>query len=819
MTQENQKIARPPVLKKRLQVFRMGGGKEQKYVISDPVTDTSYEFEPWQFFILEILQGCRDYVQLFSVFEDRFGHKITQQEVEDLFISVSENGLFNFTATEAPLLAVFKLKRKKQRNTPDVFLQDRSKAESPSMKTGGNPDPQQRSSAHTASGNANRKPPETPEASAGNDDTLWNKKGLKLFNPTVLLKWCQPIFGMLKFLIFLLPLVLILAIGILIRHYSLIQEDGSRWFAGRSLVEHAVFSMLTVNFLVTWTIAAVAYAYRATVSRFCIIFVLGILPRFSVRLGHTDQLTRKERVYLHATPLLLRLGLFGTGLLLWFHTRPMDNFLSPFGLAIAGVSIFSFFLTVSPLIKSNGYYLLSAFLNEPHLRGKAFKVLLSKLHGNVYQKMDKNVLMAYALASCVFMIIIGALFLFVLGNFFKVYLGAIGYLAIGLTGMVVVFRMIGKFREIDLKYERSEQFERWRDQNLPTLKDDTEKQEKQSNVMTFVTRSVMVLAIAALFIPYHYEPGGKFIVLPKQKQEIPTEISGIVEEVYFDGGEVLSKGTVIARLSYDEYLAQVKIYQAKMDEQRAVINELKSRPKPEGIFLAERELQTATTKSQFSKTKLERLEKLYAQKAISYEELDEMRREYRLDKDKVEEKRANLALVKAGTTLEQITAEEAKFISYKEEHDYYKGKIDRSVLSMPFHGQLLTLHLKQKKGSYLEKGEVLAIAENTNQVIVQIEVPETDIAYLKETVPMRFRPLAYYHQDVFGKISMIDSQIIEKRLGRFVNVNAIVENADGRLKSGMTGYAKISGVTMPVWEIISLSLARFAKVEVWSWLP
>jgi hypothetical protein len=35
----------------------------------------------------------------------------------------------------------------------------------------------------------------------------------------------------------------------------------------------------------------------------------------------------------------------------------------------------------------------------------------------------------------------------------------------------------------------------------------------------------------------------------------------------------------------------------------------------------------------------------------------------------------------------------------------------------------------------------------------------------------------------------------------------------------MTGYAKIQSARMPFWKVLSMPLVRFAKVEIWSWLP
>jgi hypothetical protein len=35
----------------------------------------------------------------------------------------------------------------------------------------------------------------------------------------------------------------------------------------------------------------------------------------------------------------------------------------------------------------------------------------------------------------------------------------------------------------------------------------------------------------------------------------------------------------------------------------------------------------------------------------------------------------------------------------------------------------------------------------------------------------------------------------------------------------MTGYAKVDGAEMRVWEAYLRSIRRFFEIEVWSWIP
>ena len=385
--------------------------------------------------------------------------------------------------------------------------------------------------------------------------------------------------------------------------------------------------------------------------------------------------------------------------------------------------------------------------------------------------------------------------------------------------IVILWRMIVKFIDVGSEYERSEQFDRWRKQILPPGESDTTEQESGRTVFVYLRRSIFFIFLAALFLPYNYEPGGNFTILPNEKQSITAQIGGTIEKINFDGGEYLKKGTVIGQLSYSDYEAQVKILDAKIAQQQAALDDLKSKPKPEEVRLARSALETQKTRSVFSKGKADRLKDLYGQGVVSFEDYDDARRIAEVDSNQVEEKLSNLKLVESGATPEELAEAEAKLKSYQEERNLYLQKIEQSVFYMPFNGKLKTLYLKQKTGSYLQKGQELAVAEQARQVTVEIEVPETDIGYIKEDSVVQCRFQVYNDEVFYGKVQEIDSDVTEKDHGKVIKVLTLLDNTEGKIKSGMTGYAKISTEKMPLWKVLSLSLIRFIKVEAWSWLP
>jgi len=778
MIEQNQKVALPAYLLKRLEAFRLGKDTKQKYLIRDKFSGKNFDFEPWQFFVLEVLPGCDDYAKLASILEDRFGQPVTPAQVNELFATIADNNLLAEDAATHPLLAAYSKK---------TYEVEGGKAKVKSFRAGS---PEGNTALKETLLSPTARPIHTKETQAepasvktdGEDESLpagvqdavgldarTVKKMWTLFDPRPMLKLLSPWVAPLRFSIYVLPLLAIAAIFLAAQYAVLIREDMTRLLGNATFFGHAFFSMFTVNLLVTLTTAFIAHNYRATVSAIGIAVFTGFLPRFVPQISHVRQLSRRERMWLHAAPLLLRLGLFSFGILLWYSTRATNGLLPHIGLTLAVICAIALLFSINPLVKSSGYHLLAAFVNEPHLRGKSYKALMNRLHGTVYKEADNSLLAAYGLASLVFMFVLMIGMILFLGVWLKkVQLGGSAIIVVAVLGVYLGRRTLRRFRRIEAAYERSVQFDRWRKRTLPVeVAESPAEKEEQTGLSTYAKRALLLGLLIILFLPYPYQPGGKFVIFPHQQQVIAVDVPGVVAEVYFEGGEAVKKDTVIARLANKDDQSQLKVLAAQLD--------------------------VATTHAGFSKAKAARIEKLYKAGAVSFEEWDTARRIYEIDVSQVTEKRAALELV--------------------------QDKIDRSVLIMPFDGNIMTLHLKQKINSYLDKGQIFAAVESSGPVTAEIEVPESDIGFITGAARVQARPMTYSDQLFEGVVTTIDRNVTVQPFGNVIKVVALISNDNGKLKTGMTGYAKIEGPSLPVWKAFSLAVLRFFSVQVWSWIP
>lgn len=831
MSETSKKIVLPAYLLRRFEAFRIVKDGETSYLIRDKVQSKVHDFQAWQFFILEVLPGCESLEKLQVVFKDRFDRDLRQQDVDELFGLLADRNLLDETAAQHPLLrpftkASYEVTDGKASRKPFVPETQTPAAGAPAAPAAASTQAAAPAAAPApARPAAGGPPPRDKDLPAGVQDALgmdWRttERMIGLFDPRPMLRVLGPVLRPLRYIVYAVPLLLLAGLLILTQYFHLVAEDLRGIAFDVTLLEHLLFAFVAVHLATNFTAALVADHYKVAVEKVGITLVFGFIPRWVLKMNGAERLTRKQTMWLHGSMLIVRMVLFSLGMLLWFNSRDGQLGLHEHGLALAFISAVGLLLEAgNPLVKANGYYLLSAFLNEPHLRGKAYAALVNKFNGGQYRAADSTILALYALLSTTYVLLLVGIVAWMLAKFLlgDLRLGGTAFVLITAFVVYMVWRNVVGLKNFGDTYARQLQYDRWRNRTLPT---DAEPGEIKPPKMHFWRNALLVCLVLVLFVPYPYSASGGFKVYPARREALSTDTPGLVEAVFFSGGERVAAGTPIARLASGDLQADIKILEARIEEQRAVLRNLQTLPRPEEVRLAEQRLSVDRARERFSRERVPRLERLYQAGAVSFDELDRARKEHLTDVEQVAQREAELALVKKPVTADQLAAAQAKLDSLVEQRAQLSGRADRTVLRMPFDGNILTLHLQDKVGLYLDRGTPFAALEDTRHVIVEIEVPEADLRYVEVGAAVRVRPVSYTDDDEFaGTVTLIDRNVTAQSTGNVVKVLASVDNPEGKLRTGMAGKAKIGSTTMPVWKAFTMGIVRFFEVHVWSWLP
>ncbi len=654
------------------------------------------------------------------------------------------------------------------------------------------------------------------------------KNHWSLFYPEPLLDRLVAWFGFGRHFVSLLPLLFVLAvIGSVIKRH-LLMVDLRVISINLNLLEHVLFTLFTTNLATQLLKGAVARHFTLATPSFGLSLIFGLLPRFNIRIEVPPETPKRARLWVAGAPVIARLILFPLGFTLWLATRTQGTALPFFGLALALISMISLLFVINPLMGNAGYRFLSDYYDNPRLREKAFRALryrFSPPPGVVAQYVeDSRPLRVYALASIAFSVALIGFITTAAAAWLEFNYGGLG---VAVTLLLLLYLWV-RFRErISPKGRRR-----------PTSPSKHEEPSHNAarplasgaqaggpsllqrvRYMPWGRYGMLCLLTGALFLPYRYESGGAAQVVPMKEQEIYAEHPGLIEHVYYDGGEWVEWGTVIARMTSVKQRRDVAVTEAQIQKKQEELQVLLTTPTPQELALAEEALRKAQVQLKYSSARAERQKKLYESQSVSFETLQNALERMDVDYQEVREKEASLAMIRSRVNPHQIEALKAELKALSNDLVYFKELLRRTELTMPFDGTITTMHLKNRENKYLGDGELFAKVEDSSRATIEIEIPEADIDVISAGNRVRLKLVAFPNQVFEGQVSSIYPSSTQVSYGVVVKVTSVMDNRAGLLKSGMTGYAKVDGREMFVAEAFSRALTRFFQVEVWSWLP
>lgn len=177
-------------------------------------------------------------------------------------------------------------------------------------------------------------------------------------------------------------------------------------------------------------------------------------------------------------------------------------------------------------------------------------------------------------------------------------------------------------------------------------------------------------------------------VIPRREIEVKAQVSGVVEKLYVEAGQVVKKGQVIARISL--------------------------RPNMLNVSQAESQLQSAKLNLANQASELERNRKLVQQAVISQSQFDQLKTTYEVQKEAVTSAENALLLLRTGATKGMVS-------------NMIPATIDGTILDLP-----------NKEGAFImesstfQSGTSLATLADMNDMIFEGLVDESEVGKLKQ---------------------------------------------------------------------------------------
>jgi multidrug resistance efflux pump len=481
------------------------------------------------------------------------------------------------------------------------------------------------------------------------------------------------------------------------------------------------------------------------------------------------------------------------------------NYMAFVVVATSGIkTLFNF----NPLIKLDGYYLLSDYLEIPNLRRKAFSYVgsrIKKIFGRVDPGLDgltareRRVFLAYGLTAAMGSFSILGFAVIKLGSYLidKEQPMAFVFFA-GLLGTKFRRRFRNLFAKTSAASDPDDDFE------SPDAADDpangdgsnnavsrtpvdspsradgpkpdaspapaspsaeasTEPSKRRKRMIVWLKRGLVLLVVAGVVTPILFfgkaelKIRGKFNVLPVHNADVRAEVEGIIEDITVDEGDEVKAGDMIARLSDREMQSELRRTEAEIAQNQAKLKLLEDGPTEEELEVARAAVARAEESLTFGSHRLVRDKALFDQNLLSAKDFEDTReREATVESD-LREAKGKLKLLLSGSRPEDVAATKANIAWSESQRRFLEEQIQRTKVPSPITGIVATpsVQLQEMKHQLVKKGDLIAKIYDIKTITAEIVVSEQDIGDVKVGEPVALKARAHPEETFHGTITAI----------------------------------------------------------------
>ncbi|MBE2276403.1 MAG: efflux RND transporter periplasmic adaptor subunit [Rhodobacteraceae bacterium] len=269
--------------------------------------------------------------------------------------------------------------------------------------------------------------------------------------------------------------------------------------------------------------------------------------------------------------------------------------------------------------------------------------------------------------------------------------------------------------------------------------------------------------------------------------------SGRIAGLRAEEGDAVTAGSVIGLLDTRSLELQAEAQEAAVDAQRQTVLKLRNGPRPEEVEQARAQVASSEASFAFAQQELDRVTRLQASRsgAASQQSVDQALAEAKAAEAAVNQTRAALALIEAGSRSEDIAIAEAQLRTAEVQLQLLRHQIDQGQLRAPDDG-VIRSRLREPGDMVTSASPVFSLAL-IRPKWVRIYVSEPDLGRVQPGMAARVETDSFPGQPVAGKVGYISSvaeftpktvQTEELRTSLVYEVHVVVEDVDNRLRLG-----------------------------------
>ena len=273
-----------------------------------------------------------------------------------------------------------------------------------------------------------------------------------------------------------------------------------------------------------------------------------------------------------------------------------------------------------------------------------------------------------------------------------------------------------------------------------------------------------------------------------RKVNVACEMGGTIEKLYFEKGDRVKKGQLLAEISTSSIRLSVNQAMAAFQAAKSNLEKTEKGSRPEEIRIAEAALKEAEAALFEAKKNFDRIKGLYESRSVSDSEYDSTKRMVDMASAKKESARQQLILAREGPRIEDRKVARANVAQAAAALAVAKDRLRKSQLHAPCDGIIAFREV--------EEGEVIVVPPVTliTQVVdlgrlkIKVSIGEKDIQLLDRHKDFAFTMDAF-PQETFSCKLFFRSPTADPSTKSFP-LELIVNHPDPRMADGMTVRVK-----------------------------
>lgn len=747
---------------------------ETFYVLKDPLTQKFFRIKEGEYFITQNLDGKTSVEKVLNRFKERFNLTLSPDSLNQFIEKIDRLGFLEKEGIEREEERV-SIRAQKEKNTfkKILFLK------------------------------------------------------LKAFDPDAFI---TKLYSKTKF-VFSKPFLIFMGLTILLASLIAIANWGEISWSIAGLT--SVTNLLGIWLTIFWVISLHEFAHALTCKyyggevREMGFLLLYFQPCFYSNLSDAWFFPKRAKIIVSFAGAFFQIFIWAVATILWRITDTetgLNQFFFVTMITSGVIVLFNFM----PLIKLDGYYLLSDYLEIPNLRAKAFgylgawfkkKILGLPLEIPQVSAKEKKVYPIYGILSLIYSFFLIGFFFF---NLAKFLIDKLQFLGLSLF-LVLAFFIFRYPLSLGLSGVR----EVW------TLRKESFMQPKKLLIKLGSGALIILLLVLVKWelkvskeceiqalayynissLPQSFIEEQLFIEDQEEKRQtnvlklISAEYGVVNLEPLVKEGQQVQKGEMIAQLTSNQYKNALDRDLALIQKAKADYTILKKGARPEELQQANDNVRRIEALLDAKQKVKKRFDELWEKKLVSQEEYDKVFSEYQALESDLAIAKNTLRLLQLGAKPEELSKARAEIQQLEATVNYLKQQIQAQEIKSPISGTVTSVR---------STGNLITIAR-LDTVRVLISASEKDMDVLKVGQKVKAKVRAYPGKSFFGVVTKVAQQA--ERLGNknvFI-ITSKVTNNDYHLKPGMTGQAKIYCGKRSLINLLTRKVVRWFRVEVWSW--